>query len=90
LLLLYIVCPFQTLDIIFYLFAMSKSRSNRRPPAVPPVPTVSTTSVVEEGAANVDVVFVASKDLPSEPTGSRKDPRSGVCFTIAIIIFISV
>ncbi len=69
---------------------MSETRSSRRPPAVPPVATVSTTSVVEEGAADVDVVVVASKDLPSEPTGSGKDPGSGVCFTITIIIFISI
>ncbi len=69
---------------------MSETRSSRRPPAVPPVPIVSTTSVVEEGAADVDVVVVASKDLPSEPTGSGKDTGSGACFTIALIICISV
>ena len=69
---------------------MSETRSSRRPPAVPPVPTISTTFVVEEGDANVDVVVVASEDLPSEPIGFGKDPRSGVCLTIAIINFISV
>ena len=69
---------------------MSETRLSRRPPAVPPVPIVGNTSVVEEGAADVGVVVVASKDLPSEPTRFGKDPRSGACFTIALTICISV
>ena len=69
---------------------MSETRASRRPPAGPPVPTASNTSVVEEGAADVDVVVVASKDLPTEPTRSGKDQDSGVCFTIVIIIVLSV
>ena len=66
---------------------MSEMRSSRRPPADPFFPTVSTTSIVEEGDANIVVVVVASEDLTSEPTGSRKDPGSDVYFTIAIINF---
>ena len=66
--LLYILRLFQTLDIISYLFEMGETRSSRHPPAAPHVPTVSTTYVVEEGGADVDVVAVASEDLSSECT----------------------
>ena len=65
---IYMLRLFQMLDIISYLFKMSETRSCRRPPAVPPVLTISTTSIVEEGDGDVDVVVVASEYLLSEPT----------------------
>ena len=70
---------------------MSETQSSRRPLAVPPAPTITTTSRDDEGGAHVDAVVVdASKDLPFEPTRSRKDTRSGVCFTIVVIVVLSV